>query len=688
MAGYTQTKRILQFHSPLGANTLLPIAFRGIEEISELFDYQVEALAEPTTEIHAAALIGKRVTVELEVTDTGDKRYFNGIVASLESTGGDSFFSTYSIRMVPMMWLLSLNQQTRVFQDVTVLDIAQKVLAPYSIVPRIETREVYQTLEYCTQYRETDLAFLERILQQQGIFFYFTHSSADHVLVLTDTSSLCTACPIVSDFDFMLEVERQLNFYKPIVLDFRARTTLISGEHTTWDYRFMQYASSQATPGTTHSSVEMGENSHEYYDYSDAASSFFKTEGAEPKTIPLQTQLQQVLAQTNDAQAVRCWGESTASTMQAGFSFKLDKYPQEEKNGKYLITRVTHSIQQQPGYRAEVSIPDISPYRNEFEARPFAQIYRKEQKRPKPRVDGVATGKVVTFPGEDSYLDRFGRVCVQFWWDRHRPSSSPDKTLLRVAQQWAGKGWGSYFWPRIGDEVLIDFLDGDPDAPIVVGSLYNGINLPKYDPNSKYTLSGVITRSSKDGGPNNSNELRFDDRRGAEQIFLNAERDFDLHVEHDWHTLIDQEEHKYVRKDQYQRVDGAAHLQVKKEQLLEIGGRQQVVVRGERHTDVSGSYVLNVGQTQISRTGLAHSIEAEGQIQLKSGGDIAIEAGAGGICLRSAESAISINATGITFQGPVRFGVATCVPPIPDLVESSQQPLSSPQWPGDDPLGG
>jgi type VI secretion system secreted protein VgrG len=687
MAGYTQTKRILQLHSPLGANALLPTAFQGTEEISELFDYQIEVLAEPETAVQPAALIGKRITVELEVTDTGDKRYFNGIVASLESTGGDSFFSSYRIRMVPMLWLLSLNQQTRVFQDMTVLDIAQKVLAPYSIVPRIETKGTYQTLEYCTQYRETDLAFLERLLQQQGIFFYFTHSSADHVLVLTDTSSLCTECPIVSDFEFMLEAEQQLNFYKPLILSFHSRAALISGEHTTWDYSFMQYAPSQATPGTTHSSVEMGENSHEYYDYSDAASSPFKTEGAEAKTILLQTQLQKVLSEIGDAQAVRCGGESTASTMQAGFSFKLDKYPQADKNGKYLITKVTHSIQQQPGYRAEVTAPDITPYLNQFEARPFTQVYRKEQQRPKPRVHGVVTGKVVTYPGEDSYLDRFGRVCVQFWWDRHRPSSSPDKTLLRVAQQWAGSGWGSYFWPRVGDEVLIDFIEGDPDAPIVVGSLYNGINLPKYDPHTKYTLSGIATRSSKGGGVSNAGELRFDDRKGAEQVYLNAERDFELHVEHDWHTLVDQEEHKYVRKDQYQRVDGASHLQVKKEQLLEIGEKQQVVIRGEQHTDIGGSYLLNVSQSQTIRSGLAHRIEAEGQINLKSIGNIAIEAGIGGICLRSAESAISIDATGITFQGPVHFGMATCVPPLPDLNESSMQSLSSPVWPGDHPLG-
>ena len=182
MAEYTQQNRILAFTSPLGADTLLAVRFTGSEEVSELFDYQVDLYADSQTTINSSALIGKRVTVALQVTDAGTHRYFNGIVASLESGGGDSFFHTYRVRMVPTLWLLSLNQQTRVFQDKSVLDILREVLAPYSIVPRIETQAAYLPLEYCTQYRETDLDFLARILQQQGIFFYFTHTQADHVI--------------------------------------------------------------------------------------------------------------------------------------------------------------------------------------------------------------------------------------------------------------------------------------------------------------------------------------------------------------------------------------------------------------------------------------------------------------------------------------------------------------------------
>ena len=303
MPGYTQTNRILRFNSPLGANTLLPMGFSGSEALSELFDYKVDLLTELDVVITPSAIVGKRVTVELQVTDTGTKRYFNGMVASIEGNGGSALFNSYRLRMVPMLWLLSLNQQTRVFQEMSVLDIARKVLAPYSITPRLETQATYQVLEYCTQYRETDLEFILRILEQHGIFFYFTHSASDHVLVLSDASSLCGECPVVSEFDFAIEQERQLSFYKPIILGFQSRSTLIPGEHTAWDYRFMRYdrvarqSADSAFPPST-----WVKTATRWYDYADSAAAFFKTEGAEPRTPLQQTQMQGVLRDAADAQ--------------------------------------------------------------------------------------------------------------------------------------------------------------------------------------------------------------------------------------------------------------------------------------------------------------------------------------------------------------------------------------------------
>ena len=684
MAGYTQTNRILRFTSPIGTNKLLPTSFRGSEAISELFEYEIELFAEPNTVITPSAIVGKRVTLELQVNETGSKRYFNGIAACIEGSGGDSVFHSFRLRMVPALWLLSLNRQTRVFQDLSVPDMLRKVLAPYSIAPHSDLQDTYPTLEYCTQYRETDLDFFLRITEQHGIFFYFTHTATDHVLVFADKSSLCAECEVASEFNFALDKERQLSSYKPLIFGFSSRSTLIPGEHTSWDYRFMRYDLSRASPETARSGVEMGHNSHEVYDFADASSAFFKTEGADANTSLQQTKLQTVARQAADAQAVVCQGQGTASTMQAGFSFQLRKYPQAEKNIRYLLTRVTHSVQQQPGYRSEVNEQAPEPYQNTFEARPFTQVYRKVRTMAKPRVSGVVTGKVVTSPGDDSHLDRFGRVCVQFWWDRHRPPQTPDKTLLRVSQQWAGKEWGTYFWPRVGDEVLIDFIEGDPDAPIVVGSLYNGANMPKYDPKAQYTRSGILTRSSKRGDAANANELRFDDLKDSEQIFLNAERDFDLHVEHDWHTLVDNEEHREITRNQYHQVGGRAELSVAEGQSIWVAGDRQISVQGTQSEIVSATSSLQVGEFQVSNTGIAHTIQAEGAVKVHGVGTVILQT-EGVLYLMVEGVSLAVTAAGLAILAALDVGE---IAPPPIIVPTPPPPApspTSPTWPGDDP---
>jgi type VI secretion system secreted protein VgrG len=688
MASYTQTNRILSFTSPLGANTLLPMSVRGTEEISELFDFSLDLLAVPETVIDPAALVGRRVTLSLQVTDTGMLRHFNGIVASFESTGGDSYFNSYRLRMVPMLWLLSLNRQTRVFQNKTVVDIVREVLSPYSIVPRVETQQSYVTLEYCTQYRETDLDFVARILQHHGIFYYFTHTASDHTVVLSDAASHLSDCPVVSQFRYETNVEEQQSFYEPIIYGFSSCSTLITGEHASWDYRFMPYALSHASPQTARSSTPMGQNSHEAYDYADSASALLKTESGDGKTQKLQASFQNVTKEIAEAQSIQCSGTSTASTMQAGFAFTLSDYPQTEKNIKYLITRVEHSVEQRPGYRSEVSSPSSGqPYTNTFLARPFTQPWRKERTLQKPRVNGVVTGKVVTPAADDSYMDKYGRVCVQFWWDRNRPPNTPDNTLLRVAQQWAGKGWGTYFWPRIGDEVLIDFLDGDPDAPIVVGSVYNGVNMPKYDPQSEYTLSGILTRSSKGGGAANANELRFNDKMGSEQIFVNAERDFDLHVEHDWHTLVGNEEHRRITSSQYHSVGGDAQLTVAQNRTVVVDGDAAASVRGNHVESIGGSHSVTATASQVHTSGIAHIIQAGEEVHISGQTRVIIEGGIGGICLKGPLGAISLDMTGITLEGPLRFGAADCLPPAPQPTLPDTQEIIAPQWPGDTPEG-
>ena len=321
-------------------------------------------------------------------------------------------------------------------------------------------------------------------------------------------------------------------------------------------------------------------------------------------------------------------------------------------------------------------------------------------------------------------MDKYGRVCVQFWWDRLRKPNTPDNTLLRVAQSWAGKGWGTYYWPREGDEVLIDFLEGDPDQPIVVGSVYNGVNMPKYDPAGQYTLSGILTRSSKGGGAANANELRFEDLAGKEQVFMNAERDYDLHVEHDWHTLVGNEQHEKITSNRFEEVDGDAHLLVKGKQLQEVDGEADLNVQGNHIIQVGGdrshavsgniketvgqNYGMTVGQNLSQQVGSNHSLVAgqnqdvqtgmncnitAGQtINLMGGMSVNITGGATGVSIVGPGGFISITEAGVAIMGTLVMinsggGPTPADPASPESPDSPSSPTAptAPQFPGDDP---
>lgn len=720
---YAHTARILNFTSPLGADKLLAESFQGEEAISELFEFEVEVLALPTTTVSASALIGKRVTLELLVSADGTKRSFNGMVASLQAHGGDQDFNTYRLRMVPTLWLLSLNTNTRVFQGMTVLDIVKKVLSPYSITPTDNTQGTYTSLDYCTQYRETDLAFVRRLLEQHGIFFYFHHTSSDHVLVLADASAQLGPCTPVSSFVYAPNKDDQRGFYDAVIDGFSSQTSLVTGQHTLWDYRFSQFSTSAANPAASPTKTALGSNSHEGYDYADGPSAYLKTDSGDGNVATLQALLQNTARDRADAQSVLSSGRSNAGVLQPGYTFTLTEYPQDEVNTKYILTRVQHVAEQRPTYRTEEKARETAPYRNTFHAQTAALPYRPALTTPKPRVHGVVTGQVVAPSGDESYLDKYGRVCVQFWWDRSRKPNTTDNTLLRVAQQWAGKGWGTYFWPRVGDEVLIDFLDGDPDAPIVVGSLYNGTNLPKYDPATEYTRSGVLTRSSKTGGAANANELRFEDLKGSEQIFLNAEKDLDVHVENDQHMQIDNDQHLTVKKDQYVEVDGEHHRKITKAATEEYGANHDVAVKGKLQEAVTGdksekvggnhmyavegnahenvtaalnqkigtNYSLQVGMNQYNKAGMLYVVDSGEAVHIKGGMTVVIDGGMG-VCLSGPGGFISIDPSGVTIQGlmvKINSGGAALQgqPGSPQSPEAPVAPGSptAPTWPGDDP---
>lgn len=724
MSAFGQDERLLTFDSPLGANVLLPEAIAGSAGISELFSYTVDLLATVGTTVTPTQIVGQKVTIGIQEDSAGTKRYINGYVASFDMLGGDEEFNDYRVRIVPNLWVLTLNKNTRVFQNKTVTDVIQAVLGFYSISPSIETSATYTQMEYCTQYRETDFDFISRLMEQFGIFYYFKHTSTDHTLVLQDTSSKLSDCAVQSTFRYAADPNDNEGFYDFVVRESQSRSTLVTGTHNIWDYSFLKYKQ-QPDPRTAQTTKgPLGANNNEKYDYADSAAAYVKAEpGSDGNISTFANFFLGVRRDSTDAETRVAEGESNAIPMVPGYSFTLSDHPQQSLNVKYLITHTEIAVEQIPTYRAGARQTNPAPFHNSFRAIPFSIVYRPPITTKKPVVNGMQTGFVVVPKGEDSYMDTYGRVCVQFWWDRLRKPNTTDNTLLRVAQQWAGSGWGTYFWPRVNDEVLIDFIEGDPDQPIVVGSVYNGVNKSKYDPASQYTLSGILTRSSKDGAAANANELRFEDLKGKEQIFMNAERDYDLHVEHTWHTLVGDEQHEKITSNRFEEVDGDTHLKVKGKHLEEVDGEEDLNVKGNQIVSVGGdrshavtgnlkesiggnsniavssnqnekigaNYSLQVGANQVNKVGVGYVVQAGENVYINGGMNVVIEGGMN-VCLSGPGGFVSVGPQGVTIQGTlvmINSGGAA-IPGTPGSPESPQSPGSptaptAPTFPGDDP---
>jgi type VI secretion system secreted protein VgrG len=738
MSSITQTGRLLTFTSPLGDDVLLPERLSGSEGISELFCYKLDLLAATGTTVDPTDIVGKRVCIGLQCDDDGTERYINGFVSSFEMLNGDQEYNYYRATIVPSLWMLTLTKNTRVFQNQTVTDVIQAVLSPYSISPSLQTSNTYTPLDYCTQYRESDFNFISRLMEQSGIFYYFQHTEDDHTLVLHDTSSKLSDCPIQNSFEYQPEVEDRGGYYDFFIHELTSRSTMVTGKYTSWDFSFI---GAQTIDGTDMPTAgPLGDNSNEAYDYAEATG-YLKKEASDQNLKSLVDFFGTARRDASDAETSIIEGASNAVCMQTGYTFSITDHPQDAINDKYVLVHNELSVQQVPSYRSSnKEVPQ--PFVNAFRAMPFSIVYRSPIITEKPLVYGMHTGVVVVSSGEDSYMDKYGRVNVQFWWDRLRKPNTPDNTWLRVAQQWAGKGWGTYFWPRVGDEVLIGFMEGDPDQPIVVGSVYNGVNMPKYDPAGQYTMSGILTRSSKGGGAANANELRFEDLAGKEQIFMNAEKDYDLHVEHDWHTTVGNEQHVTVTSNRFdqvggdshlkisgkhneeidgdssqlvkgqhlEEVDGDAHLNIKGKNVVQVGGDRQHTMSGNLmesvgqnsnisvgsnlNEQVGQNYSLTVGMNQAISAGMNFDVSAPMQISFSCGPN-SIFLSPEGIGLNGAGGFISITPAGIALSGML-ININSAGAPVmgsPGMAQSPQSPSgptapnapTAPTFPGDDP---
>lgn len=636
----------MQFSSPLGKDVLLIESLDGAEGISRLFEYHVELLATLDTTIDPQSLIGSKVTVAIALNDTQGSRWISGIVASFEQCAGDEEFDVYRARIVPSLWQLTLSSNCRVFQNKTVLEIVKEVVGEYGLSVLDHTAAPYKPLDYCTQYSESDFHFISRILEESGVFYWFEHSESDNKLALGDGRSAYRDCPLSATVPFALNEKGAEGGYGARIAEFTATATMVSGKHSTADYNYRNYA--RVDVPADKSSSEFGKNAFDQYLYPAGEEGYLK----ERKT-QLSSEFEKLFlearAQASDSIAEVYQGSANARSLCAGYTFSMSMNPRAAWNRKYLLTAVTHHADQVPSYRSSDD-SGRDGYSNRFSAVSSDIVFRTAQTFTKPRIYGPQTATVVAPAGDEMYIDSLGRVNIQFIWDKIRKPNKVDNTWVRVAQQWAGNGWGTFFWPRLKDEVIVQFLNGDPDNPVIVGSVYNGVNVPKYALPDHSTRSGLVTRSSKGGSAKNANELRFEDKKGSEQIFLNAEKDMDHRTEHDNRRFVGGKDSLIVNGGQYEQIGADFQKEIKANSVEKIASKSDINVGADLTEKVGGNYSENVGSNHAEKVGQNYSMDAGMEVYIKAGMSVVIEAGME-LTLKAAGGFINIGPAGVAISG-------------------------------------
>jgi type VI secretion system secreted protein VgrG len=568
---------------------LLLAGFTAREAISELFEIKVQLFSSDGS-IDPIAVLRKPATVTV-VLATGEIRYFNGVFRDFAQGGFDerSHLYTYRASIVPLLSFLSLGWNCKIFQNMAVPDIVQNVLKAGGVTDiGLSLNGTYAPREYCVQYRESNLNFISRLLEEEGIAYYFVHSESGHKLILSDSTP---SAPQTTDEQVCYSATAPEGTPTQSTVWSLSRTDQVfTPKVALTDYYFETPSLSLLDQTQT---INKNTGSEERFDYPGGY-----------RTCGEGTRYGKLRIEELETPAMLAHGESNCAGFCSGFQFTLSDHYRQEMNQAYLLLSVVHKAAI-PNYVASQN--DEFSYENRYEAIPLKVNFRPPRVTPKPVVAGSQTAVVVGPSGEEIYVDKYGRVKVQFFWDRDGKKDENSSCWIRVSQIWAGKNWGWVTLPRIGQEVVVDFLEGNPDSPLIVGRIYNAEQMPPYTLPDCSTQAGVKTRSSKGGSASNANEIRFEDLAGSEDLFVHAEKDMHTEVEHDDSQL--------VQHDRTIQVDGKHTETIKQDTTITIteGNLSLTLDQGNQSTKVS----IGDQSTKVSAGSASH--EAMQQIELKVG---------------------------------------------------------------------
>jgi type VI secretion system secreted protein VgrG len=637
----TQNNRIMSIKTPLGDDVLCIDRATMIERVSQPFGMQCEFLAELTKEssIKHDQIVGKGVT--LTVNLPGDKkRFFHGMVSRFTKTGKDERFAYYRAEVVPWLWLLTLTSDSKVFQEKKIPDIIKKVFEewqgkfPDLIKFEDKLQGTYTSVDYCVQYRETDFNFVSRLMEQEGIFYYFKHEDGKHTLVLGDSPDAFSACPHMEKARYLPEAG--MGEWEDGVSSYEYRHSMVPGKYVLSDYHFML-----SNKGGLHQSVDgtakIGNNSSlEIFDFPGEFSQRFNK--PDERMGDVEKHGKEIAKWRMEEQAVghlAINGASTARAFSTGCFFSMTGLNNAEIKvpgtaGKYVLTSVKHSLQQSPDYISGQG--SGQPYRNSFTCIPKEVPFRPARTTSRPSIQGMQSAIVVGLKDEEIDCDKYGRVKVQFPWDREGKKDENSSCWVRVGSLMAGKQWGMIHIPRIGQEVIVAFMEGDPDQPIIVGSVYNYDNEPPYKLPDNKTQSGLKTRSTKEGDQETFNELRFEDKKGEEHVYFHAERNFVRIVEN--HDLL-----KVGRPDK-----NITHH--KGDQVVLIQNSQKVGVGlpdEDGNDPEEGNRMVNTWNNDLLVVGTGQGKAAEGSQKIDVWNSQELSIGVGGMQAKEGSQKVTIH---------------------------------------------
>ncbi|MEI6267466.1 MAG: type VI secretion system tip protein TssI/VgrG [Methylococcaceae bacterium] len=627
----TQENREIEFITPLGKDVLLLRAMTVTEELGRLFTINLELNSDKN--IKFEDLLGQNVTIRLEVAS--GTRFFNGHVSSISQSLNSGRYCVYQVTVHPKIWFLTRRSNCRIFQKKTVLDIVKEIFEKldYTDVEVTKLSGPYRTLEYCVQYRETDFNFVSRLLEQEGIYYYFVHEKDKHTLILADSYTSHSLIPGYKEIPFnptnnMAEQEESISSWY-------LSKQIQPGAYALNEYDYINPKADLKV----NSSISQGHNEceHEIYDYPG------EYVNSDEGTHYARTHIEELHAQYEQVQ-----GNSIVRGLTCGGLFKLSEYTREDQNREYLLCSITHNIQT-AGFEAGVG--GGTNYTNSFTAIDSKTPFRPSRITPKPFVQGPQTAVVVGKSGDEIYTDEHGRVKVQFHWDRYGNRDQNSSCWIRVSQVHAGKGFGAVDIPRIGEEVIVSFEEGDPDRPIVTGRVYNGDNKAPNGLPEQQMVSGLQSNSTPGGGGNNA--IMLNDTKGKEKIAIHGQYDMGTTVGNDQSNKIGNNRTTHVGVDDTQSVGSNRHVDIGsnlketiasnrtvdigsnlKESISSnltsfVGGKQNKTIGGKQSEIVGASSTISVGGRRMETVAGGHTfnnpkmgMNVGGKYKVNAGGSI------------------------------------------------------------------